>query len=113
MRTAAHGLSIDLPAGWEARIARRGENAPFMHVASFPLRSSDGEFGAAATGRMRADDAFAALAEYPVDRHVTPGVGLFAPPGWNRRLHVSEFAPAQLQARANNRFGPRAANRRA
>ncbi len=105
MRTAAHGLSIDVPAGWEARIARRGENAPFMHIASFPLRFSDGEFGAAATGRMRADDAFAALAEYTVDRHVTPGVGLFAPQGWNRRLHAGEFAPAQLQVTRPGQLG--------
>lgn len=84
---------------------RRGRNAPFLHLASFPLLGSDGEFGAAATGRMRADDAFAALAEYRADGQVIPGAGLFAPRGWNRRLHASEFAPAQLQVMRPGQLG--------
>ena len=77
MNVAAHGISVDVPSGWEARIFKRGPGA-ILHVASFPLLGSDGDFGAAATGRMRLGDAFAALVEY-VDRDmIRPGDGLYA-----------------------------------
>jgi hypothetical protein len=105
VRTAAHGLSIDLPPGWEARIVKRGDSAPFMHVASFALRGEDGDFGAAAAERMRADDAFAALVQYAAGPHLTAGVGLFSAAGWNRRLHASEFGPKQLQVTRPGQLG--------
>jgi hypothetical protein len=105
MRTAAHGLAIEAPPGWEARIVKRVDAAPYLHLASFTLRSEDGDFGAAATGRMRADDAFAALVQYRVDRHVTASVGLFGAAGWNRRLHAREFGPNQLQVTRPGQLG--------
>ncbi len=105
MRSAAHGLAIEAPSGWEARIVKRADAAPYLHVASFTLLSEDGDFGAAATGRMRADDAFAALVQYTIDRHVTPGVGLFGAAGWNRRLHAREFGPNQLQVTRPGQLG--------
>ncbi len=98
MRIHAHGLSIDAPVGWEARIAQTHPNAPVLHVANFALRPGDGGFGAGATARMGADRAFAALVEYHVDEHVRPGVGLFATQGWNPRLRATEFAPSQVEA---------------
>ena len=72
MRTAAHGLSVDVPLGWEARIMRPAESAPYLHVASFALTADSGQFGAGVTATMQPDGAFAALVEYVVDRHVAP-----------------------------------------
>ncbi len=103
MNVAAHGVSIDVPSGWEARIVKRGPGA-IMHVSTFPLLSSDGDFGAAATGRMRHGDAFAALVEY-VDRElIRPATGLYAarrPPV--PRLH--EFGPMTLQVTRPGQLG--------
>ena len=90
MRVAGRGIAINVPAGWEARIFRRAGGGPVLHVASFELLDGDGDFGAAATGRMRADDVFAALIGYRVDHRIRPGVGLFAaagPPRYRRRTN--------------------------
>ncbi len=105
MRLAAHGRSIDVPAGWEARIFRRAGAAPVLHVASFALRDQDGAFGAAATGRMRPDDMFAALVEYRSDPKLRPGEGLFACAGRPATLRAQEFRPNQLQVTRVGQLG--------
>jgi hypothetical protein len=105
VRTSGHGLSIEVPRGWEARIARRSQSAPFLHVASFALRPDTGEFGAAVTSRMGADGAFAALVEYRVDRNVTPGAGLFEASGWSPRLRPGDFGRNQLQVARPGHLG--------
>ncbi|HEY1569451.1 MAG TPA: hypothetical protein VGF68_20645 [Solirubrobacteraceae bacterium] len=105
MRTAAHGLSIDVPAGWEARIVRPPESAPYLHVASFALTADVGQFGAGATAAMGPDTAFAALVEYVVDRHATPGAGLFASRSWQPRLRVGEFGHDRLQVMRPGHLG--------
>lgn len=105
MRTSGHGLSIEVPRGWEARIARRGGSAPFLHVASFALRSDSGEFGATVTARMGPDGAFAALVEYGVDEHVRPGRGLFADPAWRPKLGAGDFHRSQLQVARPGHLG--------
>jgi hypothetical protein len=104
VRARGHGLSIEVPRGWEARIIRRPQSAPFLHVASFALSPDTGEFGAAVTARMGADATFVALVEYRIDSHVTAGAGLFAP-SWSPRLRVSEFARAQLQVARPGHLG--------
>jgi hypothetical protein len=104
VRTSAHGLSIEVPRGWEARIVRRPHNAPFLHLASFALRGDTGQFGAAITGKMRPDSAFAALVEYLVDDDLRPGTGLFAP-RWRPRLGLSEFRHTQLQVMRPGHLG--------
>jgi hypothetical protein len=99
-----HGLAIDVPTGWEARIVRRETAAPVLHVASFPLHEHDGDFGAAATGRMRGDDRFLALVEYRIDARLRAGHGLFAarrPRG--PRAH--EFGARQLQVTRRGQLG--------
>jgi len=105
MRVTAHGLAIDAPEGWEARIFRRDGAAPVLHVATFALHEDDGDFGAAATGRMRPDDAFAALLEYRSDAVVRPGVGLFAAIGRPAALTAHDFGPAQLQVTRAGQLG--------
>jgi hypothetical protein len=105
MRIAGHGLSIDAPHGWEARIFQREQSAPVLHLATFALTEQDGDFGAAATGRMRADDAFAALVEYRADRAITPGVGLYAPVGFPAPLRALDLGPGQLQVTRPGQLG--------
>jgi hypothetical protein len=104
MRSAAHGISIDAPSGWEVRIFRREGAMPVMHLASFPLSHDDGDFGAAATARMAPGDAFAALVEYRPDDLIQAGAGLFARTGLPR-LRAAEFSPAQLQVTRVGQLG--------
>jgi hypothetical protein len=105
MRVSGHGLSIDAPPGWEVRIFRRDGAAPVLQVATFVLLEKDGDFGAAATGRMRPDDAFAALVEYRSDAAVRPGVGLFSSMGRPATLRARDFGPAQLQVTRAGQLG--------
>ncbi len=104
MRTSAHGLSIEVPHGWEARIVRRPDSAPFLHLANFALQADAGQFGAAITGRMGPDSAFAALVEYLVGPDVTPGAGLFGS-RWKPRLGLHEFRHNQLQVMRAGHLG--------
>jgi hypothetical protein len=105
MRVTGHGLSIDAPQGWEARIFRRDDAAPVLHLATFALLEKDGDFGAAATGRMRPNDAYAALVEYRCDAVVRPGVGLFSAMGRPATLRAHDFGPAQLQVTRTGQLG--------
>ncbi len=104
MRVSGHGLSIDAPEGWEVRIFARAGAAPVLHAATFSLSDSDGDFGAAATGRMRADDVFLALVQYRADALLRPGEGLFAagPPAG---LRAEDFTPSQLQVTRAGQLG--------
>jgi hypothetical protein len=104
VRLAGHGLSVQAPDGWEARIFKRPGGGPVLHVATFALRERDGDYGAAATGRMGADDVFAAMLEFRRDGGVRPGHGLFAAAGRPRPV-VAQFAPDQLQVTRRGQFG--------
>jgi len=104
VRIAGHGVAVDLPAGWDGRISQRQATGPVMHVATFPLLASDGDYGASATGRMRGDDVFAALLEFQGDARVRPGLGLFE--AIRRPLpEVPEFGPMQLQVTRPGQLG--------
>jgi len=105
VKVAGHGRSIEVPAGWEARIFAHADAAPVLHVATFALAERDGDFGAAATARMRPDDAFAALIEYRVDETLRPGRGLFSSAGRPRSLRTIEFRPHQLQVARSGQLG--------
>jgi hypothetical protein len=105
VRTAAHGLAIDVPLGWEARIVRPAQSAPYLHVASFALHADSGQFGASVTARMGPDGAFAALVEYLVDEHVRPNSGLFSARRWQPRLRVGEFGHDRLQVMRAGHLG--------
>jgi hypothetical protein len=76
-----HGLRVDLPARWEARVYRRDRpdappwrgvhpNAygsadershPVLHLANFALPPERGDFGTGAVQRMGRDHAFVAV----------------------------------------------------
>jgi len=104
VRLSGHGVTIDVPDGWEARIYQRGGGAPVLHVATFGLEAQDGDFGAAATGRMRPDDTFAALVQYRTDARLRPGAGLFAAAG-APAPRAAEFGPRQLQVMRPGHLG--------
>jgi hypothetical protein len=75
-----------------------------MHLATFALHPSDGDFGAAATGRMRGDDMFAALLEFRGDSHIQPGVGLFEQHG-RPTPQPHHFGAMQLQVTRPGQLG--------
>ncbi len=104
MRISGHGLSIDAPDGWEARILRRPGGGPVLHAATFALHEHDGDFGAAATGRMRSDDIFCALLEFVGDDRARAGVGLFEADG-RPVPQPADFRPNQLQVTRAGQYG--------
>ena len=105
MRSAAHGLAIDVPPGWEARIVRPEGSAPYLHIASFALEHDSGQFGAGVTSRMGPDHIFAALVEYLVDGHIQPHSGLFGSRRWHPRLRLREFSHDGLQVMRPGHLG--------
>jgi len=113
MHLAAHGLSIDLPRGWEGTISRRPDTGaahaagvgrgttplvdeqllPIAHLATFGLPGIRGDFGSGAVEIMGADDLFIALIEFGPE---CVGTALFAEPTLSS-LDPSRFARNQLQ----------------
>jgi len=104
VRISGHGLSIDAPDGWEARILRRPGGGPVVHAATFALRERDGDFGAAATGRMGGDDIFCAVLEFLGDDRARAGVGLFEAAGRPAPV-AGEFRANQLQVTRPGQYG--------
>jgi hypothetical protein len=107
MRVAAHGLAVDTPPGWDARIYRRtqtddGEdNHPVLHAANFALPTVRGDFGSGAVDRMRADDVLVVLLEYGAD---SAGTALFAHRGLPRP-RTDDFDPRMLQRTLRGQSG--------
>lgn len=114
MRLEAHGLAVDVPRGWDARISRRAESeatgpaapgtgadvvptsgytAPVLHLANFALPDGRGDYGSGAVGTMRAGDVFVALLEFGPE---AVGTALFAPRGLPR-LRAGDLTEAALQ----------------
>jgi hypothetical protein len=96
VRLAGHGLSIDLPDGWEGRIFRRRHGDPTLHAGTFALAFDDGEFGTRSTGRMPAGATFVTITEYRPGNGLEPGRGLFAAKGIPLPIARSRFHPSQL-----------------
>ncbi len=77
----AHGLRVELPAGWSGRLFARGaagRRAARLHAGNFPVSLDDGEFGDRSTALMPMSGSFIALAEYLPGAGLEPGRGLFA-----------------------------------
>ena len=97
MRLSGHGITIELPGGWDGQIYRRPAAEPTLHAASFPLPPHDGDFGSGATGTMPAVGAFVALKEYQAGPRLVPGQGLFAARTLPLPLEPRRFHPRSLQ----------------
>ncbi len=92
----AHGLRVELPAGWSGRVFSRGQGVATLHAGNFPLALGDGEFGDRSTGRMQSGSAFLALTEYRPGAGLHPGHGLFRASRIPRRLDPTSFAATGL-----------------
>jgi hypothetical protein len=93
-RVTAFGISLEVPTGWEARAFRHEGGEPTIHLASFPLPRSDGDFGTRATAGMDAEGMFVALTEYTVGPDELRR-GIFAHPA-PRRLHPEMLSERTL-----------------
>jgi hypothetical protein len=100
-RLADHGISIDVPAGWEARmsvpdLAPPAINLPVLHLADYPLtharQSSYAVETAAAMGK-RSGGIVVSLIEFGPD---LANVGLYAPQG-APTLHPRDLDGRALQ----------------
>ena len=99
MKLAAHGIRIELPAGWSGRLFSRQGGAATLHAGNFPLALNDGEFG----DRSTPCDAsrWSRSSRSPSTGPATglqPGVGLFA----------ARADPAAARSDRVQRPGPRA-----
>jgi len=92
----AHGLTIDVPHGWEGRIFRRPGGDPTLHAANYALPDADGDFGGTASRRMPHGGSFLALTEYQPGQGLEPGKGLFAAEAIPLPLGPHEFHPRTL-----------------
>ena len=95
----AHGITVELPTGFEGRIFRRTGTGPewagaVVHAATFALPEEVGDFGGGAVNRMGGADVFASLFEYGPDGLGTP---LFARQCMPRALSASDFLPYVLR----------------
>ena len=102
---AAHGIAIELPAGWEGRIYRRPGGDPTLHAANYPLPGSDGDFGGLATERMPENGSFLVLTEYRPGQGLEPGRGLFAADSIPLPLDVHRFHPRTLHVGRPGQLG--------
>jgi hypothetical protein len=81
---AAHGVRIELPAGWSGRLFSRRDGVATLHAGNFTIALHDGEFGDSSTAAMKPGASFLALTEYRPGSGLKPGSGLFA----SRRIPV-------------------------
>ena len=95
-----HGLALELPRGWDARIYRRAAeeagatSRAILHAASFALPEEREDFGGGAVELMRESDVLVMLVEYDPEAAAT---ALFARQGMPRELPPSAFAGNGLQ----------------
>ena len=105
-RLAAHGVSIDVPAGWEAELSVQPDPstldpaadplpAPLvvLHAANFSLPAERGDYGSGAVEIMDRNGIFAALVEFDA---ASASSKLFAAEGAPIRLTADDFGPDQL-----------------
>lgn len=102
----AHGISIDLPAGWEAQVRPAGASAAttstaatdqgvgsVLHAATFALPAERGDYGSGAVERMRGSDILICLLEHEPEAATT---ALFRTNGIPR-LTDAMFSPSSMQ----------------
>jgi hypothetical protein len=101
MRLAAHGIALELPAGWDGRIWTRPGGGPVLHAANVALPAADGDFATRATDALPADGVVVVLVDYGPDAAGTP---LFAAPAPGR-IDPGELSPSTLLRRRPGQRG--------
>jgi hypothetical protein len=112
-------ITVELPAGWDGRVTRRGDGRPqavvgpggvtglsiadhpVVHLANFALPEQRGDFGSGVVELMGPTDVFAVLFEYGPTAVGTP---LFASVGVPL-LDPSRFSPDTMQRRIEGQAG--------
>ncbi len=109
MRISAHGLALDVPPGWDARIRQLRQATdqfrahPVLHAADFPLSEERGDIGSGVVEAMRPTNAFVALIEHHPD---SANTALFSKnTGMTRELRADDFSPRQLQRTIRGQAG--------
>jgi len=116
-----HGVSVDVPSGWDGRIFRRPEHgevsasaadgppAPpgatthsVTHISNVPLPERMADFGSDAVDRLGPGDALVVLFEY---EPASAGTALFALQGMPRPLDPDAFSTNVLQRPRANQAG--------
>ena len=106
-KLVAHGVRVEVPRGWEGRIVRRNAANPVersravVHLSSFPMPESRGDFGVGVTELMRSGDVFVTLFEYGPE---SLGKALFAEKGVPR-LTERMFSSRRLQRTLPGQLG--------
>ena len=114
-RLAAHGLSVDVPAGWEAELSIQPDPATLdsslessdaslvvVHAANFSLPAERGDYGSGAVEIMDRNGIFAALIEFDGASATSK---LFAHEGFPTHLDPADFAPDQLHLSLSGQAG--------
>jgi hypothetical protein len=120
VKVSAHGLTIDVLPGWDARIrlltsaveatvnnvlgglAGGPQAHPVLHAGDFALPEHRGDFGSGAVDIMRPTETFIALVEYRPDNTKT---ALFAHAGPPRQISPDAFSTQQLQRTIRGQAG--------
>jgi hypothetical protein len=102
VRIAGHGIAVDVPSGWEARIYKRPEGDPTLHAANFALPHDDGDFGSKALARMSDEGIFFALTEYQSQLAAQP---LFAEQGLPLGVTAADLNSLALQRAIPGQLG--------
>ena len=102
-RIQAYGISIHLPAGWDAEISVRDldgdptdavtDMKPVLHAANFALPPGRGDFGSVAVEAMDRPGVFLSVLEY---ESASVETALYRNP-FPTRLEEREFGPTNLQ----------------
>jgi hypothetical protein len=95
----AHGVKVDVPGGWDARIYKRdaprgARTAAVMHAANFALPPERGDFGSGAVEIMLAHHVLVVLFEQGPE---SAGTALFAQQGPPAELRPADFDTNGLQ----------------
>jgi hypothetical protein len=115
-----HGVTLDVPSGWDGRIVRRpqqgeastadsGSAAPsgatthaVVQLASVALPSTIADFGGGVVEQLGVHDVLVVLFEY---NPASAGTRLFSGRGLPRALEANAFSPNVLQRRLRGQAG--------
>jgi hypothetical protein len=114
----AHGIAVEVPAGWDARIRSRAEPAerqraaaagehlglPVAQLASFRMPAETGDFGSGAVELMGPSDVFVSLLEFGDD---VAGAPLYQRQGVPQ-LRAASFTPSSMQRTIAGQCGTQA-----
>jgi hypothetical protein len=102
VQISGHGISVDLPRGWEGRIYRRRRGDPTLHAGNFILPLDDGDFGSSSISIMPSDGIVIVLTGY---RRALAGEGLFGHQGLPLPLPAFRLRRRALQRIQRGRWG--------